>query len=101
MLIARALLPAPAVLLLDEPFANLDPLWQLRLADRLRAVAHGGTAILFSAHDLDLAVTLAQRMLVIDAGECVADGEPAALISDGTVARVFAVVRNGAGWQVA
>lgn len=101
VLIARALLPAPVVLLLDEPFANLDPLWQLRLANRLRAVAATGTAILFSAHDLDLAVRLAQQMLVIHAGQCVATGAPAALIGDGTVERVFGVVRDGGGWQVA
>lgn len=101
VLIARALLPGPPVLLLDEPFANLDPLWQLRLADRLRATAAAGTAILFSAHDLDLAAQLAERMLVIDAGACVADGTAAALEADGTIARVFGVARDTDGWRTA
>lgn len=101
VLIARALLPQPSVLLLDEPFANLDPLWQLRLADRLRETATRGAAILFSAHDLDLAARLAQRMLVIDAGACVADGTPSTLEADGTIARVFGVARSDTGWRAA
>ncbi len=101
VLIARALLPKPAVLLLDEPFANLDPLWQLRLADVLRAQAAAGVAILFSAHDLDLAARLAGRMIVVDEGTCVANGTPAALIGEGTIARVFGVVRTPAGWSEA
>ncbi len=101
VLIARALLPHPIVLLLDEPFANLDPLWQLRLADCLRAHAAAGTAILFSAHDLDLAARLATRMIVIDRGVCVADGEPTVLENDGTIARVFGVRRGSGGWRAA
>lgn len=101
VLIARALLPEPSVLLLDEPFANLDPLWQLRLADRLSETAARGTAILFSAHDLDLAARLAQRMLVIEAGACVADGTPSALEADGTIARVFGVARDDGCWRAA
>lgn len=101
VLIARALLPRPAILLLDEPFANLDPLWQLRLSERLRAAAQSGMAVLFSAHDLDLASGLASRMLVMDGGARVADGAPDALIADGTVARVFGVARDGTGWRAA
>lgn len=101
VLIARALLPRPSVLLLDEPFANLDPLWQLHLADRLRTAGSRGTAILFSAHDLDLAAGLAPRMLVVSEGAIVADGPPATLEAAGTIARVFGVVRDGAGWHAA
>lgn len=74
VLLARALLPEPEVLLLDEPFANLDPLWQLRLAALLRAKAGAGMTILFSAHDLDLAGGLAERVLIVDRGRVVASG---------------------------
>lgn len=102
VLIARALLPRPAVLVLDEPFANLDPLWQLRLAERLRHEAAGGMTVLVSVHDLDLAARLSHRMLVIDGGRIVADGEPDAIVREGVVARVFGVARDGdAGWRAA
>lgn len=97
VLIARALLPRPAALLLDEPFANLDPLWQLRLAERLRAEATAGMAILVSVHDLDLAARLSQRMLVVDGGCVVADGEPDALVHQGVIARVFGVQKDSDG----
>jgi len=97
VLLARALLPRPAVLLLDEPFANLDPLWQLRLEARLRAEARHGTAILVSAHDLDLAARLSSRMLVIDRGKLVADAAPGTLMADGIIAEVFGVERAADG----
>lgn len=101
VLIARALLPRPRVLLLDEPFANLDPLWQLRLAERLRREAAAGITILCSAHDLDLAARLGSRMLVVDGGRVVADGGPQGSMGDGTIARVFGVERDADGWRVA
>lgn len=101
VLIARALLPRPAVLLLDEPFANLDPLWQLRLAELLQRRAAADMAVLFSAHDLDFAARLGERMLVVDSGRCVADGEPSRLMHDGTIARVFGVEPSADGWRPA
>ena len=100
VLIARALLPGPAVLLLDEPFANLDPLWQLLLAERLGEDARGGMTILFSTHDLDLAARLADRILVIDRGCLAADAPPAEIVESGIIARVFGVERDAiAGWR--
>jgi iron complex transport system ATP-binding protein len=102
VLLARALLPRPAVLLLDEPFANLDPLWQLRLAARLREEESGGVTILVSVHDLDLAARLGRRMLALDKGQLVADGAPDVLLADGTIERVFGVMRAvTGGWAEA
>ncbi|HZF42044.1 MAG TPA: ABC transporter ATP-binding protein [Sphingomonadaceae bacterium] len=102
VLLARALLPAPAVLLLDEPFANLDPLWQLRLVERLQDEAKGGMTVLVSVHDFDLAVRLARRMLVMDEGRLVADGRPDALFANGTIENVFGVARaDRGGWTEA
>lgn len=97
VMIARALLPSSAILLLDEPFANLDPLWQLRLVARLRTRAQGGMTILLTVHDLDLAGRIADRVIVMGAGAIVGDGrwsELAPVVTD-----VFGVWRDPAdGW---
>ncbi|ODS98263.1 MAG: ABC transporter ATP-binding protein [Lautropia sp. SCN 69-89] len=67
--LARALAPAPAILLLDEPFSNLDPDLRERLALDLREILkrHGTTALLVT-HDQYEAFALADRVGVMDAG---------------------------------
>jgi len=99
VLIARALAPRPKVVLLDEPVANLDPLWQLKLMQHLRGLAHDrGQAVIIAAHDLDLAGRFADRLVVMDKGRIVADGGPELL--DGSVIRqVFGVERREGAWQ--
>lgn len=72
--VARALIREPDLLLLDEPFGALDALTRLRmqaLLQRLRA-EHGFAALLVT-HDVDEALLLADRVLVLGAGTIVAD----------------------------
>ena len=79
--LARALAPEPALVLLDEPFASLDPGLRARLsrevAELLRAE---GTAALFVTHDLDEALEVGDRVAVLRAGRLVQLAAPAALI---------------------
>lgn len=91
ILLARALVARAAVLLLDEPAANLDPRWQLRVIDRLRAEAKRGATVLASLHDLALARVYADRVIVMDGGRIVADGPPDQALSSDTLARIFHV----------
>jgi iron complex transport system ATP-binding protein len=100
VLIARALAPRPEVLLLDEPVANLDPLWQIRVMGGLRGLARNGQSVLMAAHDLDLAGRYADRLLVMNEGRIVDDGD-ADLLDSATVAEVFGVERRGGAWQPA
>ncbi len=64
--IARALAPRPAVLLLDEPFANLDATLRLRLREELRRLLRElGTTVVLVTHDRDEALSLADRVAVM------------------------------------
>lgn len=67
--LARALATEPAVLLLDEPFANVDPALRLALGEGLRRiVVESGQAALLITHDRDEALGLADRVLVLAPG---------------------------------
>jgi iron complex transport system ATP-binding protein len=99
ILIARALAPRPKLLLLDEPAANLDPAWQLRLMALLRERARNGAALIVAMHDLDLASRFADRLVVMNEKRIEADGEPAALLAGAVIPSVFGIVRDGAIWR--
>jgi iron complex transport system ATP-binding protein len=95
VLIARALAPRPKLLLLDEPTANLDPLWQIRLMELVRAeIKGGGRAALVAIHDLDAAARYADRILVMDHGRIAAEG-----LDGSHVAGIFGIERVGGAWQ--
>ena len=66
--IARALAPDPAVLLMDEPTAALDPARRQSLGELLRGLAHQGRALLISTHDVDFAETHADRVVTLSDG---------------------------------
>ena len=61
--IARALAPDPALLLMDEPTAALDPARRQSLGELLRGLAHQGRALLISTHDVDFAEAYADRVI--------------------------------------
>ena len=102
VLLARALAPRPKLLLLDEPVANLDPLWQVKLMDRLRRLTRGShRAVLMASHDLDLAGRFADRLIVLDKRRTVADGGPQ-LLEGSDIPAVFGIERrDGAWWPAA
>jgi len=94
ILIARALAPEPALLLLDEPTANLDPLWQLRLLDLL-----GGRTALVAMHDLDAALANADRLIVMNEGRVAADGPPEEVMAGPAIGAVFGIERANGRWR--
>lgn len=79
------------VLFLDEPIASLDLCHQFDLLDTARALAKTGVAVLAVLHDLNLAITYADRLVVMKEGRIIAEGPPADIMSAALLADVFAV----------
>jgi iron complex transport system ATP-binding protein len=78
-------------LFLDEPIASLDLCHQLALLDMARAVAARGVAVLIVLHDLNLAVTYADHLVVMDQGRIITQGAPAKTLDDALLRQVFKV----------
>ena len=94
VLIARALAPRPSLLLLDEPTANLDPLWRIRLMELVRAeLKDADRAALVAIHDLDAAALHADRIIVMDEGRVAAEG-----LDGPHVAEIFGIERVDGRW---
>ncbi len=72
--LATAILHDPDVLVLDEPFAGLDPIGVASLSKVLHDFADRGASILFSSHQLDLVEDVCQDVAIIDGGTVVASG---------------------------
>jgi iron complex transport system ATP-binding protein len=86
--IARAFAQQPSVLLLDEPTNHLDIRHQFELMDLLAAADQAVVVVL---HDLALAATYCDRVVMLDAGLVVASGTPAQVFTTENIARVFGV----------
>lgn len=81
--LARALIKNPDLLLLDEPFSNLDPETRRQMRTFLRHIHQEyHTTILFVTHDLSEAFSLADRMMVLQDGKIEVTGTPRELIDD-------------------
>ena len=77
--IALGIIHAPKVLFLDEPTTGLDPQSRARMWDEIRRLRAEGMTVFITTHYLDEADALCDRVAIIDHGEIVAEGTPAAL----------------------
>lgn len=90
VMIAKALAQGTPVIILDEPTAFLDypsKVGTMRLLRRISREAD--KAVLMSTHDLDLALRLADTLLIMEQGRGISGGSPEALSSSGTLAEYF------------
>jgi lipooligosaccharide transport system ATP-binding protein len=80
LLIARALLNNPKLLILDEPTTGLDPQVRHLIWNKLSQLKASGTTILLTTHYMEEAFQIADQILIINQGEKLLDGNPRALL---------------------
>jgi ABC-2 type transport system ATP-binding protein len=93
--LAASLILAPPVLFLDEPTTGLDPRGRMEVWAAIRALVDAGTTVLLTTQYLDEADQLANRVVVIDAGQVIAEGTPNQLKSQLGGDRIDIVLRRG------
>ena len=71
--IVVALMQGPELLILDEPFANLDPTTQIRLKAHLKALKSANLTILISSHDLNHVTDVCDRIILFEKGSVIKD----------------------------
>lgn len=87
--IARALALKPRILLLDEPTAGMNPTETAEMLEIIRDLKGTGLTILLIEHKLDLVMRLSDRVVVMDHGARIAEGQPAAVASDPAVIEAY------------
>ena len=99
--LARALAQEAPILLLDEPTSALDLGRQQQALELVHALRDGGLTIVTTMHDLTLAGQYADRLVLLDRGQIVADGPPLEVLSEVNVASFYGanvrVVRDEGG----
>jgi lipooligosaccharide transport system ATP-binding protein len=82
LLVARALINEPQIVVLDEPTTGLDPQARLAVWRAMEELKDSGVTLLLTTHYMEEAARLCDRLVIMDLGRIVAEGEPVALIRE-------------------
>ena len=87
--LARALLTEPSMLLLDEPFAGVNPSLEKRLLEHIHELREEGYTFLIVEHDMDLIMENCEHIIVMHQGRVLTEGTPADIKSDEQVIEAY------------
>ena len=91
LLIGRALLHEPKILVLDEPTTGLDPQTRHLVWDRLLSLRRRGITILLTTHYMEEAAYLCDRLVIMDLGRILVEGSPEELVQEHAAAHVVQI----------
>jgi len=80
LILARALINEPKMLILDEPTTGLDPQARHLIWDKVRSLQKQGVTIVLTTHYMDEAAQLCDRTMIMDSGKIIEEGSPSELI---------------------
>lgn len=99
VLLAKAVVQCPRVLLVDEPSAHLDIKYKHEVMEHLRDMLSGNVTIVIASHDLNLLAQYCNRIMILSKGKIVAFGTPEEVITAEMVEQVYgvevAILRDG------
>lgn len=87
--ICRALATKPELLLLDEPASGLSPVETTRLMDDLRKLSEAGMTTILIEHDMNVALGLSDRIVVLNFGKLLAEGTPSEIRNSSVVIEAY------------
>ncbi len=87
--LGRLLMLDPAIMILDEPFAGVHPKLMEIIYQYIYRVNGEGKAIIIISHDMDTIFTLSKRLLVLNYGDLIADGDPQVVKKDPVVIEAY------------
>ena len=94
---ARSLMAAPRLLLLDEPMAGVNPALRRSLLDHIDGIRQEGATVVFIEHDMDVVMGISDWVVVMAEGRVLAEGPPAVVGRDRAVIDAYLGHRRGAG----
>ena len=89
VMMARATVGEPELLIVDEPTAGLDPRHAVEVGRRLRALSDGGCTVVIALHDLDLARRIADDVVALKDGRVLASGPTRTVFTADTLSALF------------